>query len=435
MKDHRFFSRLAAALLTLVLMMQPLLALAEEVQPITHTAKATVALKVRRAPSKDAGGCGSITRGETVSIIEYGDSWCKVQLSRNTGYVQTRYLTDVQVQDGYTEPEAQPETRKEAEGEVAPGFTTNKSNFYQGYYAHAVKDLAVIYSEPSEKGKWLDEVEAYKQVIVSEVSGDWAFVCYRGSVYGYMRLKDLFKWDRIDPYVGDIPGLEVWPNLIFLNKTVTIYDIDSGEKLQTVNPGSAMAAGEKDEQGRYPVPYDRVTGYVNEVDVAYVMPVANWDQAEAGDLISTMTTFFAVGKSTLQYQGRNWNIHLASTMLSGVVLQPGEGLDMNETIGPYRKSSGYKSAPIMSSKSLSGYGGGTCQVNTTFYIATIQVPLLVTHRKVHAEVGMYYAEKGFDAAVGGGDINLTMVNTLPYAVRYEFMNSDGVLTCCIFRDS
>jgi len=73
-------------------------------------------------------------------------------------------------------------------------------------------------------------------------------------------------------------------------------------------------------------------------------------------------------------------------------------------------------------------------VNTTFYITTIQVPLLVTHRKVHANVGMYYALQGFDAAVGGGDINLTMVNTLPYAVRYEIMNSDGVLTCCIFRE-
>ena len=39
----------------------------------------------------------------------------------------------------------------------------------------------------------------------------------------------------------------------------------------------------------------------------------------------------------------------------------------------------------------------------------------------------------FDAAVGGGDINLKMTNTLPYPIRFVFMNSDGVLTCCIFR--
>ena len=87
----------------------------------------------------------------------------------------------------------------------------------------------------------------------------------------------------------------------------------------------------------------------------------------------------------------------------------------------------------MSKDASTGYGGGTCQVNTTFYIATVQLPLLVTHRKVHAEVGMDYVKQGFDAAVGGGDINLKMTNTLPYPVRFVFMNSDGVLTCCVFR--
>lgn len=122
-------------------------------------------------------------------------------------------------------------------------------------------------------------------------------------------------------------------------------------------------------------------------------------------------------------------------MITGTVLQPGEPYDQYQVIGPYKKSAGYHKAPIMSSKALWGYGGGTCQVNTTFYIATIQVPLLVTHRKVHAEVGIYYTPQGFDAAVGGGDINLTMVNTLPYAIRYHFYQSDGVVTCCIYRES
>lgn len=152
-------------------------------------------------------------------------------------------------------------------------------------------------------------------------------------------------------------------------------------------------------------------------------------------MISVMTTYYAVGISTLQYQGRNWNIRLSSSMINGTVLQPGESYNQNEVIGPYRKSTGYHKAPIMSQTALWGYGGGTCQVNTTFYISTIQLPLLVTHRRVHADVGIYYAKKGFDAAVGGGNINLTMVNTLPYAIRYQLYISDGVLTCCIYRES
>ena len=48
-------------------------------------------------------------------------------------------------------------------------------------------------------------------------------------------------------------------------------------------------------------------------------------------------------------------------------------------------------------------------------------------------MGIYYAKKGFDAAVGGGDINLTMVNTMPYAIRYQMFVSDGLVTCCIYK--
>ena len=203
--------------------------------------------------------------------------------------------------------------------------------------------------------------------------------------------------------------------------------------LKTINPGAAIAVFELDEEGRYPLPYWRTTGYIKEEDVAWIVPVKDWESAESGDLISTMSTYYAVGISTLQYQGRNWNIRLSSSMITGTILQPGEEYNQHQTIGPFSQSKGYHKAPIMKKDALWGYGGGTCQVNTTFYIATIQLPLLVTHRKVHADVGIYYAKKGFDAAVGGGDINLTMVNTMPYAIRYQMFVSDGLVTCCIYK--
>ena len=426
--------RIAALFLCAMLLFTSVVSMAEEEKaPITHIAKATVALKVRRAADKSSGGADSIPRGSFVNIIEFGDEWCKVRTSRTEGYIMTKYLTDINAQGDYVAPVKAEEESKEVQGEVQPGFTMNKSNFEEKFYAHALRDLAPVYSKPDLNAYQGASVKAYKKVIVGEISGDWAFVRY-GNQYGFMRLSHLFKWDRIDPYAGDIPGLEIWPYMAFVNRTVTVRDIQTDAELQVINPGAAIAVGEKDAYGRYPVPYDRVTGYVEEKDVAWLMPVVDWEEAQPGDLISVMTTFFAVGKTTLQFQGRNWNIHLASCMISGTVLQPGQEYNMNKTIGPYRKSTGYHSAPIMSPNALSGYGGGTCQVNTTFYITTMQVPLLVTHRKVHAEVGMYYAEQGFDAAVGGGDINLEMVNSLPYPVRYEFMNSDGVLTCCIFRE-
>ena len=428
--------RLLALLLALMIAL-PAFALAENGEdPVTHTARATTRLKVRRAPSDEALGGDSIAADSMVYIIDYGNLWCKVRTSQLEGYVKTQYLTDVVVvnQAALDEREEAREAEAVVVGELQPGFTMNRSNFEEKYISHTVVSRAAIFEEPRENAKVARYLEIYKQVVVGEISGDWCFVCYNGSTYGYIPTKHLFKWDRIDPYAGEIPGLEIWNNLVFVNQEVDLYDIETNELLDTVNPGAAFSAGDKDALGRYPVPYDRTTAYVTEDQVAYVMPVVPWQDAQPGDLISVMSTFFPVGISNAAIYGRNWNVHLSSDFLSGYVLQPGEIFDMNEAIGPYQKATGYMSAPILSDKASMGYGGGTCQVNTTFYIATIQVPLLVTHRKVHQNVGMGYADKGFDAAVGSGDINLTMENTLPYAIRYQFMNSDGVLTCCIFRD-
>ena len=46
----------------------------------------------------------------------------------------------------------------------------------------------------------------YDKLIVSEVSGEWCLGRYENTC-GYIRTSSLFKWDRIDPYVGEIPDV------------------------------------------------------------------------------------------------------------------------------------------------------------------------------------------------------------------------------------
>lgn len=434
----RFFRPLVLLLLAGMVALSPLCGLAQEVAgeeeaPITHTAIASVALKVRRSPSKDASAGDSIPRDSFVYILELGEEWCKVRTTRMEGYVLTQYLDDITLYD-LEAAEANGTADLEidvAEPINAPNFTTSPENFHEGYYAYAVKN-AVIYLEPNELSRKIGSVPIYDQVIVSEVSGEWCLARYEDTC-GFIRTSSLFKWDRIDPYVGEIPGLDIMPYLAFVNHTTTIYSMEDDSVLKTINPGAAIAVFELDEEGRYPLPYWRTTGYIKEEDVAWLVPVKDWETAESGDLISTMSTYYAVGIYSLQYQGRNWNIRLSSSMITGTILQPGEEYNQHQTIGPFSQSTGYHKAPIMKKDALWGYGGGTCQVNTTFYIATIQLPILVTHRRVHADVGIYYAKKGFDAAVGGGSINLIMTNTMPYAIRYQMFVSDGVVTCCIYK--
>ena len=428
----RFLVLLMAALLAF----SPLMALAEaggedEEETIAYIGKASVALKVRVEPNKDARGMNSVPKNATVYVLELvNDEWAKIKLEKGEGYVMTKYITNMQEVSNLSvsdllEPEKLPD------GSVP--FEADVTEFKEGYKAQTLTP-AYIYESPNTNSGRVVYVPAATWITISTVSGDWSWVRYKNSE-GYMLSSALYMWDRLDPYAGEIPGLSVMPKVIFLNRTCEVYSLEDNTPLKDypLPPGSCIAVYEKDALGRYQTPYHRTTGYVNGDAVAYEMDVVPWEDAQPGDLIAAMTTYYAVGVTTLNYQGRNWNINLATHMINGTVLQPGQTYDMNKTIGPYRKSTGYHEAPIMSQDALTGYGGGTCQVNTTFYMTNIQLPILVTHRKVHADVGIYYVPRGFDAAVGGGDINLQLTNTLPYAIRYHFFMTDGALTCCIFR--
>lgn len=409
---------------------------ADEQEPVEkYIATSTAQLKVRRGPGKSHSGIDSLPRDSTIYILELGEEWSYVRSRYSTGYVQTKYLTDIRQYNASSETAGSAADVPDNQATAVQTFGTEEE-FKQGYKAYAVKN-AIIYSEPDDRSRVKSKVPIYDEVIVSHVQGEWSYAKY-GRAIGYIRNTSLFKWDRIDPYAGDIPGCVVYPLMAFVNKSTDIISYDSKDKkkqevLRTINPGSAICVLEPDEQGRYITPYWRTTGYVMEEDIAFLLPVVPYQEAQAGDLVSVMTTYYAVGKHSLQYQGRNWNIYMATTRISDTFLQPGEVFNIYEYIGPYRKSTGYKLAPIASPHALFGYGGGTCQVSTTLYNTLIEVPLLVNHRKVHANSGAKYIPKGFDAAVGGGDINLIFTNTLPYPIRLNFFMSDGVMTCCIFR--
>ncbi len=397
-----------------------------------YIALATKALKVRRGPGLEYFGSDSIPLGSQVHIIELGTEWAKVRTSRTVGYVLTKYLENIREYDPLKQTVG---TVAKTPAEVVDYTLGSTSEFKRGYVAYAVKH-AIIRDAPDEQARAIGDVPTYKEVLVSHVDGDWSYARYEGRT-GYILNASLFKWDRIDPYAGPIPGNIVYPTIAFLKHTTNILDYDSKKKkipvLKTIGPGSAICVEKPDDQGRYKTPYWRKTGYVTQDDIAYTMDVVPYDKAEAGDLISVMTTYYAVGIHTLNYQGRNWNIYLSTSMISNSILQPNAVFNVNKCIGPYRISTGYKRAPIASPTALWGYGGGTCQVNTTLYNTIIQLPIFVNHRQVHANVGAKYFLKGFDAAVGGGDVNMIFTNTLPYPIRFNFFMSDGVLTCCIFR--
>ena len=320
---------------------------------VKMVATAMVALKVRRAPDEEAAGNGSIGKNDPVYIVELGDEWSKVDTGRNIGYVQTRYLTNIRdytqtqgdaAEQGTAQDEAAAQTDQTA---VSQTGVDSPETFQEEFKAYAYKAL-VMRKEMDLRSSAGYKVNVREKVIVGAVHGEWSYIRYQNT-YGYVLTDGLFKWDRIDPYAGDIPGASIHVGLAFLNHSTDIMSYEDGGKevLKTINPGSAVAVEAMDENGLYPLPYWRTTGSVRADEVSYLLKVVPWDQAQSGDMISCMTTYYAVGVHTLQYQGRNYNIYLGSSFISGLVVQPDQTVNIYDVMGPYRKSTGYHRAPIM----------------------------------------------------------------------------------------
>lgn len=407
------------------------LILDETADKVRFVGKSTIALKMRKAPSKTASGVGGLAIDTDVYIMSMDSTWAKVLKGESSiGYVQSKYLEDIRYYDPDTNQVGEPVKFINA----SQGATYSANGFIRNFIGHTLIKTS-MYKEPSVDSEVECRVGIYKQLYINSFGDDgWAY-CEIGEHFGYIKTEQLFKYDRIDPYAGAIPGCIVYPLMATVKRTTDILSYEDGTTvLKTIYPGACICVEEPDEQGRYKTPYWRTTGYITQDDIYQLTRVAPYDIAQPGDLVSVMTTYYNLGIVNANYMGRNWNIYLSTSMISSRLLQPNEQFDMNDTIGPYLKGTGYKTAPIASPNASVGYGGGTCQVNTTAYNLVIQVPIFVNHRQVHANAGAKYFLKGFDAAVGAREAtNMIFTNTLPYPIRINFLISDGALTACMYR--
>jgi len=116
-------------------------------------------------------------------------------------------------------------------------------------------------------------------------------------------------------------------------------------------------------------------------------------------------------------------------------MEPGESLNFNKQIGPYRKANGYFPAPVLvNGGSQLGYGGGTCQSSSTLYNALRQIPgITILQRRPHGPGCARYLPMHQDAAVGTDNLNLRFRNDCPFAIRIVAeCTGEGVLCIQIY---
>jgi len=204
-------------------------------------------------------------------------------------------------------------------------------------------------------------------------------------------------------------------------------------KLKAGTYMSVAEVKEEKQEERAFFPYMRLERYASvptsKLELTYFTP---WDRARPGDLICAFSTFYSTSRSLRLNEGRMANIDLARERLNGVVVGSGEVFSFNEICAPYTKENGYYRAPILSGAGDSGYGGGTCQVNSTLYNIVLRVPAVIVEMNWHSQGGVKYLPAGFDATVGSRS-DMKYRNVLPYAVRIGFTSGNGVMTALLYR--
>ena len=151
----------------------------------------------------------------------------------------------------------------------------------------------------------------------------------------------------------------------------------------------------------------------------YIPPTVSEEDAWFQDTLGYCKTEYT------DNENRNENLRLACEKLNELILQPGQTLSYNETLGKRTREAGYLPAPAYSGTELvDEVGGGICQVSSTLYLSSLFAELTVVERRNHGFPASYIP-LGLDATVNWGTTDLKLRNDYDLPVKILAEVSDG----------
>ena len=133
-----------------------------------------------------------------------------------------------------------------------------------------------------------------------------------------------------------------------------------------------------------------------------------------------------------QNYNRSTNIKLAASATTNILLNQGEVFSFNSNIQNSNISKYLKEAPvIINGKSEKGRGGGMCQVSSTIYNAALYSGMSIISVRNHS-IPSPYIEKGRDATVSGGIIDLKFKNNYKTPVYIYNQVMGNKIVCTIY---
>ncbi len=151
--------------------------------------------------------------------------------------------------------------------------------------------------------------------------------------------------------------------------------------------------------------------------------------AAAKEKYKTIGTFTT---KTTANSKRNTNVRLACEALNGTIVQPGQEISFNETVGERTAAKGYQGAAAYNNgEVVEEIGGGVCQVSTTLYNAVLRAGLKISVRRSHT-FEPSYVTPGQDATVSWGGPDFKFINNSNTAIAIKARYADQTCTVSVY---
>lgn len=125
--------------------------------------------------------------------------------------------------------------------------------------------------------------------------------------------------------------------------------------------------------------------------------------------------------------GEEYNVHLAASMLAGIIVKPGEVFSQNAAIGPYTQEKGFEKGPTYIGTTLTTtIGGGVCKIASTLYNVAVLSNLKIVERHNHT-MPVPYVPYGQDATVSYGNKDFRFANNTGSDIMIWAKGIDNVL--------
>ena len=369
-------------------------------------------------------------KGKEMTLDEWYEwYYTEVEPVPNGIYKRPTYIVEGRVQfDEYALPEPMGE-------QVALKTVEDFDKKSPALYTCTLKAGTSAYAVRSIYVDRLFRVGSATKVDVLYLDPLWAIVRYKGKI-GYVKRHRILDVKAVDPETTPPYGVEKHQYVAVTADTAEVRVSMSHEDYcwAILKPDTTLSILQFEGEWAV-VNYWRTYGYIHISDLTDIRTVSPTDQALNDDTpIAAYTSYYKVN-STQTIQNRMHNIDVGIRYMS-VVLQPGEKLDANDTMGPYSLENGYLEAGALSDGgTILSPGGGTCQVSSTLYNVLLQLPgITILHRRAHGDNGAPYLPMGQDAAVGNSELNLVFRNDYDFPIRLEgHTNYDGALCWLIYR--